>query len=231
MSVITEEKTAIKRSLLRDVLLSAICGFSLTFVFTATNVAAENIIYAARFSTGDLSEWQEKSFKGETRYQWGKNSLCAESENSASARYRKIKIDLEKTPWLNWRWQVNSGIDPNRKEQSKSGDDYPARVYVVFSGGLKFWDTRAINYVWSSNQPIEASWKNAFTSNARMIAVQSGSKKLGLWLQQRRNVLDDFRRLFGDEPGSVDAIAIMTDSDNSSSVSSACYGDIWFSEE
>ncbi len=199
--------------------------------FSCTAVAAENLIGAAHFSTGDLTDWQEKSFKAETRYQLGKNSLCAESENSASARYRKIKIDLKQTPWLNWRWQVNSGIDPKRQEQSKSGDDYPARIYVVFSGGVKFWNTRAINYVWSSNQPIETNWKNAFTSNVRMIAVQSGSEKLGIWLEQRRNVAEDYRRLFGEEPGAVDAVAIMTDTDNSESVASACYGDIWFSAE
>jgi hypothetical protein len=102
---------------------------------------------------------------------------------------------------------------------------------VVFSGGLFFWRTRAINYVWSSNQPEGASWPNAFTGNARMIAVESGPQRLGQWVSEQRNVAEDYRRLFGGEPGSVDAVAIMTDTDNSGQQASAWYGDIWFAAD
>jgi hypothetical protein len=197
-------------------------------------VAADAVVPVALFSRGDLEGWQEESFAGETDYSlFNENnltSLRAVSNGTASGRYKKVRIDLKETPVLHWRWRVENileGVD----EQRKSGDDYPARVYVVFSGGLFFWRTRAINYVWSSNQPVGTSWSNAFTGNAKMVAVESGSEKLGQWVGEKRNIAEDYRRLFGGEPGTVDAVAIMTDTDNSGQSATAWYGDIWFAAE
>ena len=102
---------------------------------------------------------------------------------------------------------------------------------MVCSGGLFFWRTRAINYVWSSNQSVGSSWPNAFTGRARMVAVESGAAKAGRWVDERRDVLADYRRLFGSDPGDVDAVAIMTDTDNTGLSATAWYGDIWFSSE
>lgn len=186
----------------------------------------------ARFSQGDLSEWQSKVFSGRTTYTLreknGRTSLHANSNATASGLYRKISIDLDKTPILNWSWKVDQVLTGN-DEQTRAGDDYPARVYVVFSDSFMFWRTRAINYVWSNHQPIDSSWFNAFTANAGMIAVESGNDRTGHWITESRNVLTDYRRLFNKEPGQVDAIAIMTDTDNTRSMASAWYGDIWFS--
>ncbi|MFO7592455.1 MAG: DUF3047 domain-containing protein [Pseudomonadota bacterium] len=196
--------------------------------------AAEPVVQVGLFSSGDLSDWQEKSFEGMTDYRLvnkdNRTVLRARSEGAASGRFKEVKIDLDKTPVLHWSWRVDNlleGVD----ERSKAGDDYPARVYVVFSGGLFFWRTRAINYVWSSNQPEGAVWPNAFTANARMLAVQSGPERLGRWVSEQRNVAEDYRRLFGEEPGNVDAVAIMTDTDNSGQSATAWYGDIRFSAE
>lgn len=184
------------------------------------------------FSTGDITGWEERTFKGETDYRLvkldGITVLRAESKESASGRFRKVRIDLKKYPLLNWSWKVDNLL-PGRDERSKAGDDYPARVYVVFSGGLAFWRTRAINYVWSSNQAPGTRWDNAFTANAKMIAVQAGSDQPGEWVKIQRDVAEDYRQLFGKEPGKVDAVAIMTDSDNSGEEALAWYGDIWFS--
>ncbi|WP_090572259.1 DUF3047 domain-containing protein [Nitrosomonas sp. Nm33] len=189
----------------------------------------------ARFSQSDLSGWQTKVFAGKTHYVLknndGKIVLHADSKAAASGLYREIKIDLGKTPILNWSWKVDNILVGNN-ERTKAGDDYPVRVYVVFSGGLAFWRTRAINYVWSNRQPVGSSWPNAFTSNARMIAVESGSKRIDQWVSERRNVHDDYRLLFGEEPPhQVDAVAIMTDTDNTGGAATAWYGDIWFSEQ
>lgn len=188
----------------------------------------------ARFSQGDLAGWQAKVFAGETRYALestdGKPALRADSSAAASGRYREIRVDLGKTPILHWAWKVDhvlAGAD----ERTRAGDDYPARVYVVFSGGLAFWRTRAINYVWSNQQPVGSRWPNAFTSNARMIAVESGAARAGTWVAERRDVRADYRELFGGEPGRVDAVAIMTDTDNTRAAATAWYGDIWFTAE
>jgi len=194
--------------------------------------AVNDRIDIARFSQGDLSDWQSKVFSSETTYTLKETdkqtALFAQSQSSASGLFREVSIDLNKTPVLNWGWKVDNILTGN-DERTKAGDDYPARIYVVFSGGMMFWRTRAINYVWSNQQPINSSWCNAFTSNAGMIAVQSGTGHIGRWTMQSRDVRADYRRLFGEEPGRVDAVAIMTDTDNTGAAATAWYGDIWFS--
>ena len=196
--------------------------------------ATDQRIDIARFSQSDMTGWQNKMFSGETHYSLekinGQMALRAVSNAAASGRYREIDIDLNKTPVLNWSWMVKNTI-ANLNERTKAGDDYAARVYVVFSGGMAFWRTRAINYVWSSNQSINMHWSSAYTDNVRMIAMQSGQKRLGEWINERRNVRTDYRRLFGEEPGKLNAVAIMTDTDNSGASASAWYGDIWFDVE
>ena len=179
-----------------------------------------------------MSEWQSKVFSGHTIYTFiekdGKTVLHANSNATASGLYRKMNIDLDKTPIHNWSWKVDQILTGNN-EQTCTGEDYPARVYVVFSDGMMFRRTRAINYVWSNTQPVNSSWLNAFTSNAGMIASQSGADRIGDWVTESRNVLTDYRRLFNEEPGRVYAKAIVTDTDNTRSTAFTWYGDIWFS--
>jgi hypothetical protein len=193
--------------------------------------AVNDRIDIARFSQGDLGGWQRKVFSGETVYTLRETdkqtTLFAQSQSSASGLFREVSIDLNKTPILNWNWKIDNILTGN-DERTKAGDDYPARIYVVFSSGMLFWRTRAINYVWSNHQPVDSSWRNAFTSNAGMIAVQSGTEHVGRWMKQSRDVRADYRRIFGEEPGQVDAVAIMTDTDNTGAAATAWYGDIWF---
>lgn len=207
----------------------------LTTTFYASPVCSGNDrIEIGRFSTGDLSGWQPKIFSGKTHYVLRLAddqllALYADSQGAASGLYFRTRVDLRKTPYLHWSWKVENLLADHDDERSKTGDDYPARLYVVFSGGLFFWRTLAINYVWSSNQPVGSQWPNAFTANARMIAVHAGKADLGRWVSEKRNVLDDYRHLFSVESGPVDAVALMTDTDNTQLRAHAWYGDIWFS--
>src|SRR3569623_668933 len=141
--------------------------------------------------TDGLLDWQPKRFNGETQYRWiasdGRGMLEAHSRASASGLVRKIGVDLTKTPYLHWHWRVEDIFSGN-DETRKSGDDYPARVYVVVSGGLLFWRTRAVNYVWASHQPQGSTWPNAYTGNARMMAQRSGDGERGVWREERRAV-------------------------------------------
>jgi hypothetical protein len=195
-------------------------------------------IMIGEFSRGNMGGWQEKSFVGHSHYQIvttplnspQSEALQARSQSAASGLFKEITIDLRKTPWLHWSWRIDNTFNGNN-ERSKGGDDYPARVYVVVSGGLLFWKTRAINYVWSSNQPVNSEWNNAYTGNAKMVAVRSSAEQAGEWLTQRRNVRDDLRKLFGEEFDEIHAVALMTDSDNTKQSASALYGDIFFSSE
>ena len=200
----------------------------------AQSAAQAEQVHIGRFSSSDLSGWEEKSFVGNTQYSLsqdeGKTVLKAQTAGTASGMFHEIDIDLNETPYLNWSWKIDKVYQGN-DEHSKDGDDYPARIYVVVSGGLFFWKTRAINYVWSSNQDVGTSWENAYTSNARMLAVRAGANEAEQWHTEKRNIQADLKQLFGEDITEINAIAIMSDSDNAKQSTTAFYGDILFTSE
>lgn len=216
--------------------MSAACrrrlaGACLLLCAAAVAAAAQRV---SVLEDADLGPWEPQSFKGRTRYEPVQTPagrvLRARSEGSASGLVRRLHVDLRETPVLHWRWRVENVLE-GVQETRKSGDDYPARVYVVVSGGALFWRTRAVNYVWASREPRGTTWPNAFTDHARMVAVESGTGRVGRWVEESRDVRADFRRLFGEEVDSIDAVAIMTDTDNSGQRATAFYGDIWFAPQ
>ena len=210
-------------------------GFIISLFFALSSSVIAGELNIGHFSKGDLTNWKNKEFSGITQYtlikQNNKQVLQAKSNATASGLYKEIRVDLKKTPYLNWSWRVENTLGA-LNEQSKNGDDYPARIYVVVSGGLVFWNTRAINYVWSSNSQKGAVWKNAFAgSNAMMIALRSKNDNVKQWYTEKRNILHDLKQQFGEDIFYIDAVAIMTDTDNSNSQTTAFYGDIYFSEQ
>jgi Protein of unknown function (DUF3047) len=187
------------------------------------------------FSAGSLTGWKTKEFKGQTQYQITKiddvQALKADSNAAASGLFFEQRIDLQKTPVMNWRWRIENRLG-NIDEQSKSGDDFAARVYVVVSGGLVFWNTKAINYVWASTSPKDKMWPNPFAGDhAMMVAVRSSTDKAGTWYTEKRNIRTDFKQLMGEDISYIDAVAIMTDTDNAKGKATAYYGDIYFTAE
>jgi hypothetical protein len=159
----------------------------------------------------------------------GKTVLRAFSQAAASGLIKKVSFDAGKYRYLRWSWKIDRTI-PGGDEKTKAGDDYAARVYVVFRGRY-FWQTRAINYIWANHLKKGESLPNAYSGNAMMVAVESGPARAGQWLSAERDLLADYRRLFGEEPGEAGAIAIMTDTDNTGAVATAWYGDITLSTE
>ena len=198
-------------------------------------IVAESRLAIGNFSLNDLTGWENESFKDQTEYSLqnlnGLTVLRADSEDAASGLYKEQRIDLTQTPFLNWSWRIVNRLR-GLNEQSKSGDDYAARVYVVISGGLTFWRTRAVNYVWASNTQKDSVWPNAFAGDhAMMLAIRGPEAPLNTWLHEKRNVLADLKKLFGEDIRYIDAIALMTDTDNSHRKVLAYYGDLWFSKD
>lgn len=197
-------------------------------------LAGAETVTIGDFDKNGLDQWQGRSFAGKTDYQLvmedGQQVLRARSKGTASGLYHKKTVDLTATPWLHWRWKIGN-ILQHVDETTKSGDDYPARVYVIFSGGLAFWRTRTVVYVWSSNQPVGSTWHSAFTDHARVIAVRTGGDKVGRWVTETRNVREDYKKLFGEDVEEADAVAVMTDTDNSGQQATAWYDDIRFSSK
>lgn len=196
---------------------------------------AESRLPIGDFSHNSLAGWESKSFKNQTGYDLqdldGMTVLRAVSDDAASGLYKEQRIDLEQTPYLNWSWRIAKRLQ-GLNEQSKSGDDYAARVYVIVSGGLAFWRTRAVNYVWAGSTAKDTVWPNAFAGeHAMMVAVRGPEALLNIWLQEKRNVRADLQKLFGEDIRFIDAVALMTDTDNSGGQVLAYYGDIWFSKD
>ncbi len=213
-----------------------ICVLGLFFlVKTCAADEGQNKIVIGNFSTGTLSDWKAKEFKGQTKYQLikldGLQVLEADSNAAASGLFYERRIDLQKTPFINWSWRIENRMgDVN--EQAKSGDDFTARVYVVISGGLIFWNTKAINYVWASTSPKDKTWPNPFAGDhAMMVAVRSSADKTKTWYTEKRNIRADFKKLIGEDIQYIDAVAIMTDTDNAKGKAQAYYGDIFFTAE
>lgn len=188
-------------------------------------------ITVSRFATDGIKGWESKSFKGTTEYKIvqedGRTVLKAHAKGAASGLTKKLKFSPQIYRYLKWNWKV-AGTIAQGNEKTKQGDDYAARVYVVFPGRF-FWQMRALNYIWANKLPKGEYVPNAFTSNAMLLAVESGPSKAGQWVTEQRDILADFRKVFGEDPPEAGAIAIMTDTDNTGAEATAWYGDITLS--
>ena len=215
-------------------------------------------IHVGQFSSAtpgeDLPEgWEPLLFKKietHTRYTVveadGAVVLKAESTSAASGLIRKIRIDPVENPVVTWRWKVMNVLQKGDVTK-KEGDDYPARLYITFEydpSRLSFVDrtkykaarllygeyppTGAINYIWESHAPIETITPNPFIDRAMMIVVESGEEKLNQWIEEKRNILEDYRKAFGSDPPAISGVAIMTDTDNTGESAVAYFGDIVF---
>lgn len=188
-----------------------------------------------RFSPADIMEWDPHSFKGKTRYSLVEidaseavHAVC--DQQSASGLFYREDIDLTETPVLEWSWRVEAtytGID----ETTQAGDDYPARLYVVDESPVLRWRTRALNYVWASEKERGSDWPNAYAHQAHMIAVRDRDDVGTGWHTERRNVLEDFQRYHDYQPDRINAVAIMTDCDDTGETAEAWYGTIRFVAE
>ncbi len=203
-------------------------------ICTSCLTAEESIVQVAEFSNNNINDWMKKEFDGITQYNLDRDErttvLKAHSHRAASGLVKKIQIDLYQTPYINWRWKVNNPLFI-LNETEKEGDDYAARIYVVIDGGVLFWRTLALNYVWASNKAVNDLWTSPYTSNVKMIAIESGEPFKKQWRSEKRNVRTDLRKAFGREIRFIDAVAIMTDTDNSQQKATAYYGDIYFTSE
>ena len=210
----------IKVPVIMFILIVPLCAF-------VSNVPASEI-QVSHFSTEGLAGWEPKIFKGRTEYllqkENGRTVVKAVSHAAASGMVRKIHFEPSTYRYLRWSWKIAHTIKGG-DEKSKAGDDYAARLYVIFPGRF-FWQMKAINYIWANTLPTGEYVPNPFASDAKMLAVESGNGKAGQWVSEERDLLADYRLMFGTDPPAADAIAIMTDTDNTGGNAEAWYGEI-----
>ena len=208
--------------------------FIFLLVLPGVNLAGEHVkpedceIIIDDFSKGIGPGWSEKSFAGETQYSViedeGQPCLRAISNGTASGLYYKIEYDPREYPYIVWKWKVDNIIEKGDATQ-KSGDDYAARLFVVFPSSF-FVSTETLNYIWANKLPKGSCVPSPYTEKDMMVSVQSGPAKTGKWLAESRNIYEDYKKYFGRQPEKVGAIAIMTDTDDTQEKASASYGTI-----
>ena len=183
-----------------------------------------------RIAVSDSPAWHTKKFKGETSYspewQGGRVVTRAESEGAASGRYHPLQLSVNNYPEISWSWKIRQTV-PVTDPMTKAGDDYAARVYLIFPGRF-FWQRRAITYVWADQQPVGTVLPSPFTDQVALIVVESGNRYAGNWREETRNYAADYRSFFHEDAPDPIAVAIMTDTDNTGGRATAWYGDILF---
>lgn len=179
----------------------------------------------------------------------GRTVLHAVSDGAASGLRCDVDVDPNETPRLRWSWRVDS-VELRATVAANELDDAPARVIVTFDGDNTLLTARdrlfhelvematgyaapfaTLMYVWDGQAPIERSFYYARTTRIRYLVVESGAANTGRWIGYSRNVVEDYRRVFGGEPGRIRSVAVLTDSDDLKTHSEAWYGDLAFSRQ
>jgi len=215
-------------------------------------------VEAAQFSAGrvgkappgDWSRFTVWPFSANTEYALVESNpsvvLEARADNSASGFYRRIRIDPVRHPVVEWRWRI---LEPlaHADPRDPSREDSPARLVICFHGDVKRLDIGERNtlrfykaltgeklpyamlmYTWSTDAPVGTIAHSVHTEKIQMIVVENGSSRTGDWREFRRNVLEDYRRAFGEEPSDIVAVGVMTDADHTPAKARTQYGDIIF---
>lgn len=190
----------------------------------------------------NLEGWTHKSFPNIERkslYEVSEGILKTTSNDSASFIVFEKEFEVEKFPIVSWKWKIEK-VYKNGDAKTKDGDDYPVRIYVMFKydpDNASFLDSitygyaksaygeypphSSLNYIWANKHYDESIIENAYTSKAQMILLQMGDAKANTWVTESINILQDYKKAFGENPPKIARIAIMADSDNTHDSSSA----------
>jgi hypothetical protein len=211
-----------------SIIYSAVYAYSLiSLLLIIPSQASASLI--PNFDQQGIKQWETENFVDKTQYRLIKETnnqiLEARSDSAASGLFYKKTLPITANTQLSWRWKI-SAIWPDAVETSKAGDDFPVRVYIVVSDGPFFWQKRTLVYVWSNNKPVNSRWDNPFTNRAHMWAIDSGADLIGQWTEHSRTIQADLQTAFNKTYTEIDAIAIMTDSDNGGASFLSWYDDI-----
>ena len=188
-----------------------------------------------KFTEKELSELQVRKVRGadnKTIYTVGSNEkgnfYKAVADNAASGLGKEVKIDLNKTPFINITWKIEKDL-PGIKENTKKGHDFAARVFAVKKTGATPLSNRAINYVFSSNNQIGFNSPSPYTKKSIDNVLATTKENLNEWVTVKANVKEDFMRFHDLDVNELDGLAIMSDTDNSKMKAIAFYQNIYFS--
>ena len=207
----------------------------LFLILSSIAFCSANEIKIFEFTKLELSELEVRKVRGannKTLYSIGSNEngnfLKAIADNAASGLGKKIKIDLNKTPFINITWKVEKDL-PDIKENSKKGHDFAARVFVIKKTGATPLSNRAINYVFSSNNVKGFNSPSPYTKKSIDNVLATTKENLDEWVTVKANVKEDFKKFHNLDVNELDGIAIMSDTDNSKMKAVSFFQNIYFS--
>ena len=196
------------------------------------SVAAESSqVFREDFRGRWKERWMERALTSRrTRYEVvqeeGRPILRATSNKAASLLWSNLGIRTGGKGQISWRWRVQTSISQNQHERAKRGDDYAARLFVVFDSTLFDPRAQAICYVWAAREVVGAVYRSPYAAGVAMIVVESGDQRANQWAAEERDFVADYRTVFGMTPKTVSAVAIMVDTDNTGSSATAWFADI-----
>ena len=206
------------------------------YFLLVTSVTAEKLM-VFNFTEEELNSLDVRKVRGadaKTAYSIGNNEkgnyLKAVAENAASGVGKEIKINLDKTPFINITWKIEKDLK-GIKENTKKGHDFAARVFVIKKTGATPLSNRAINYVFSSNSNVGETWPSPYTKKSIDSVLASTKSNLNEWVTVKANVKEDFKKFHDLDVEELSGIAIMADTDNSKLTAVSYYQNIFFSSE
>ena len=204
----------------------------LIFLITCSVSSYAEKIIVFEFTEQEKKTLKVRKVKKNTTYTLGSNDngnfLKAVADNAASGLGKEVKIDLNKTPFINITWKIEKNL-VGIKENTKKGHDFAARVFAIKKTGATPLSNRAVNYVFSSNSEPGLNWSSPYTKKSMDLVLANTKENLNEWVTVKTNVKEDFMRFHDLDVNELDGIAIMSDTDNSEMKAISYYQNIYFS--
>ena len=217
-------------------MIKIILKYLIIYLFLLKPVSAEQV-NVFDFTKEELQTLEVRKVRGadnKTEYIPGSNEngnyLKAVADNAASGLGKQIKVNLNKTPFINITWKVEKDLN-GIIENSKKGHDFAARVFVIKKTGATALSNRAINYVFSSNEDIGNNWPSPYTKKSIDNVLSTTKNNINEWVTVKANVKEDFKKFHNLDVDELDGVAIMADTDNSKKKSISYYQNIFFSKD
>ena len=220
---------ATRRPGLRAKPIVALLALALAGLPAAARGQAEGVLLEEDFSSGvdgwSLTRLDRRPTAYATTIMNGNPVLVATSENAAAGYVRAFRTPAPARATLAWRWRVARSLADNGEERSRRGDDYAARVFALFGDRPFKRGTRAVSYVWAGREPPGSRYRNPVVSDVATFVIRSGDAYAERWMYEQRDLVADFRTAFGEDPPPLTGIAIVVDTDDTSSEAIAWFDD------
>ena len=172
--------------------------------------------------------WGSPKYDFRITTQGGRKGINLKSANDSSTISKEVKVDVKTWPVLQWSWQVVT-LPKGADARKSATDDEAAQIYVTFPRFPAAVRSRIISYIWDTAAPVGSVFKSEKTGLVTYVVVRSGPADLGKWLTESRNVLEDYKKIYGEVPGEdVGAISIAIDSNDTNSTAESYFGEIFF---